>query len=295
MSSTVIQAFELLRSPISLLSMKTLMNYNIDPRARFLQKRTKENNDSCIALFNNRRKEGKKTFLNLLDMVLEHQDSLPEGKKLSEEEMAGILILLNVAGSDTSSTVCKGVFYETSFNKDAISTLKSIIEPFQIDKAQNEEEREKIIQKLVQDQTFDNYIKEFLRMYPPLGFSPSKRLIKNVKLGGYKLKSGDLIFPMVGVRHFSRNLFKDPQNFRPRRFEDKKDSDNIKQNIGYCPFGLGPRNCIGQYLAYLYIKCFTICLATEFESKQDETCKKMLIWSVVTELKDSRAYLRPRV
>jgi cytochrome P450 family 9 len=52
-------------------------------------------------------------------------------------------------------------------------------------------------------------------------------------------------------------LHRDPKYFpNPSKFDPERFSEENKHNIlpmTYCPFGLGPRNCIGKLNSFVYL------------------------------------------
>jgi cytochrome P450 len=89
-------------------------------------------------------------------------------------------------------------------------------------------------------------VEEALRSYPPLWLM-TRKTIKPDLLGGYRVPSGTEIYisPYLLQRH--PRLWKDPHRFDPERFE-AGNSEN-QERLSMCPFGAGPRNCIGEYFA----------------------------------------------
>jgi cytochrome P450 len=89
-------------------------------------------------------------------------------------------------------------------------------------------------------------VEEALRLYPPLWLMTRKSTKPDV-LGGYRVPGGTEIYisPYLLQRH--PGLWEDPHRFDPGRFEGGG-PDN-QQRLSMCPFGAGPRNCIGEYFA----------------------------------------------
>lgn len=266
--------FAAVKQPLCLLSCKVLTNMNIDPYIWEVTRLRKSLEEACLQIIAKRRTEGKKESVNLVDMLIEFQDSLPEGEKVSNADLAWNIILLNLAGSDTSSSVSKSIFYETSVHKHIHERLTSAVDPFNLQDCNTVEETDKVVQELMVDKDFDSCIKELLRMNSPLAYLPTRMLTKNIKLGKYKFKKGDIIITTNGMRNESHELNDSPDEFRPERFTDKTTSDSMRTKVAYNPFNLGSRNCIGQYLAYVYLKCFTACLVSMLELKEDTTVTK---------------------
>ncbi|KAK7072391.1 Cytochrome P450 3A4 [Halocaridina rubra] len=72
--------------------------------------------------------------------------------------------------------------------------------------------------------------------------------------------------------HYDERYWPDPYEFKPERFMSEN-KDNIKSGT-YLPFGVGPRNCIGQRFALMEAKLviakvmlnFEVSLAPEHET-----------------------------
>lgn len=69
-------------------------------------------------------------------------------------------------------------------------------------------------------------------------------------------KDVSLLVPIYGIHHDSK-YYHDPEQFDPERFSDENKSNIVPAT--YLPFGIGPRNCIGEYLLEL------ICRISPFE------------------------------
>lgn len=61
-----------------------------------------------------------------------------------------------------------------------------------------------------------------------------------------------IIVPIYFIGH-SADIFKDPEEFRPERFDVEQNSEQLNP-FAYIPFSAGPRNCIGQKFAMLEMK-----------------------------------------
>lgn len=77
------------------------------------------------------------------------------------------------------------------------------------------------------------------------------------------LQPGDNIWiPIIGI-HNDPDYYPEPNRFNPERFRD--DTNLIPYT--YLPFGLGPRNCIGNRLALLIVKVMIYNLSRKFNFK----------------------------
>jgi cytochrome P450 len=91
-------------------------------------------------------------------------------------------------------------------------------------------------------------IQETLRLYPPVWMF-DRRAIGPDDLGGTKVAAGDLVIFCPYAIHRLPDLWRDPEAFRPERFEAGREEQ--KNKFAYLPFSAGPRTCIGNSFAML--------------------------------------------
>uniref|UniRef100_T1PH25 Cytochrome P450 n=2 Tax=Musca domestica TaxID=7370 RepID=T1PH25_MUSDO len=86
-----------------------------------------------------------------------------------------------------------------------------------------------------------------------------------------EIRKGDIVrASMVGLHHDPNN-FPDPDTLNPERFSEENKS--LIENGAYFPFGLGPRNCIGNRFALLAIKAFLYNIIRDYRLEvSDKTC-----------------------
>lgn len=91
--------------------------------------------------------------------------------------------------------------------------------------------------------------KEALRLYPP-AYMLVRECAEKDSLLGHNIKKGDQV--VVSLFEIFRNpeIFKNPDVFDPKRFQNP--SGQVK--LAFFPFGLGPKSCIGEGLAYMEAK-----------------------------------------
>lgn len=90
-------------------------------------------------------------------------------------------------------------------------------------------------------------LQEVLRQYPP-GFLGSRISTRAFAFGPYQIPAGSLILYSPYLTHHDPNLWPEPDQFRPARFETRPPA------WGYLPFGAGERICLGMPLARLIIR-----------------------------------------
>ncbi|CAG0885822.1 unnamed protein product [Cyprideis torosa] len=89
------------------------------------------------------------------------------------------------------------------------------------------------------------YLKECLRMYPPVPRLERVATSDSV-IAGIPITKGQLIQIPVYAIHYSSEQYSDPRKFNPERWRVNTKQDS---SSAWLPFGAGPRNCIGMRFA----------------------------------------------
>jgi cytochrome P450 len=69
---------------------------------------------------------------------------------------------------------------------------------------------------------------------------------------GYEVKKDTFIVANQYAVHYSKEIWGDPENFRPERFLSP-DEKTVRRNDALIPFSVGKRQCLG--MTYLFIAC----------------------------------------
>ena len=98
-------------------------------------------------------------------------------------------------------------------------------------------------------------IKEILRMKTPVPLGVLKKIDKDCLFEDLLIKKDTSFQVFYHANNMNSKFFEEPQTFNPDRWIDNKGNIiELKDTFAYCPFSLGPRNCIGQHFALIEIK-----------------------------------------
>lgn len=89
---------------------------------------------------------------------------------------------------------------------------------------------------------------ESMRLYPP-AWAMGRQAIEDFELGPYRLPAGTTVLMSQFITHRDARYFPEPMRFDPERFTPEAKA--ARQRFTYFPFGMGPRQCIGEAFAWM--------------------------------------------
>ena len=94
---------------------------------------------------------------------------------------------------------------------------------------------------------------EVLRLYPP-AVTIFRHTNRKTNIGGMSIPAGvDCVLPVLFLHSDPKCWGEDVEEFNPERFSDGVVKAS-KDEIGFYPFGWGPRICLGQSFAMIEAK-----------------------------------------
>ncbi|XP_059659920.1 cytochrome P450 714C2-like [Cornus florida] len=106
-------------------------------------------------------------------------------------------------------------------------------------------------------------INESLRLYPPVSVI-SREALKDMKFGNIQIPKGFNLWTLVVTLHTDTKIWgPDAYKFNPERFANGI-TGACKLPHLYMPFGVGPRVCLGQYLAMVELKTLIALILSNF-------------------------------
>lgn len=169
-----------------------------------------------------------------------------DGRALSDDEIAGMLIGLLLAGQHTSSTTSAwmGFFLarDRTLQERCYNEQKTIcgedLPPLNYD-------------QLKDLSLLDRCLKETLRLRPPI--MTMMRMAKTPQtVGEYTIPPGHQVCVSPTVNHRLHDTWSDRLEFNPDRYLN--DNPAAGEKFAYIPFGAGRHRCIGENFAYAQIK-----------------------------------------
>ena len=191
---------------------------------------------------------------DVLSQILEARDE--EGNGLSNEQLLGHMMILLVAGHETTTTMSAWALYMLAKRPDLRQRMAAELSATIADVAAAGESVKpggplpvSVLRKL----TFmENFIKETGRLFPPVLHAP-RGVIEPFEFNGYHIPADTRVRLALAGTHLLPDIFPDPETFDPDRFAPPRREDR-ETPYGLVTFGGGARICIGINFANIEVK-----------------------------------------
>ncbi|XP_048502215.1 cytochrome P450 81Q32 [Beta vulgaris subsp. vulgaris] len=173
---------------------------------------------------------------SMINRLLKLQESDPD--YYTDETIKGLILVLLVAGTDTSSATMEWAMSLLLNNPHVMNKLKSEID---IQIGQDELINELDLPKIPYLQ---NVILETLRLFPSVPLLLPHMSSDECQIGGFDIPSETMLMVNAWAIHRDTHQWDEPTQFKPERFEKGDVIDQYK----LLPFGVGRRACPGANL-----------------------------------------------
>jgi cytochrome P450 len=218
-----------------------------------------------------RRRRSGERGADILSLLLDAEDE--DGSRLSDQELRDQVMTLLFAGHDTATSTITFLFYELGRNSHEIAPLTDEHDAVVGDRQATAEELVAGLPRL------DMALDETLRMYPPAWIGP-RRSIEPFELCGVDVPGGVFVNYCSWASHHLPEVFTDPSQFRPARFEPEAKAALPKG--AYVPFGGGSRTCIGMRFGQLEVKAIAASILRRFSLELAEPQRELSIRQMPT-------------
>ncbi|MGH8218522.1 MAG: cytochrome P450 [Steroidobacteraceae bacterium] len=175
-----------------------------------------------------------------------------QGQPMTDAQLASEMLTLVIAGHETTASVLNWMWYLLSEHPQVEARLSEELANF-------DERRQLDVSDLI-GLPYSRYVlDEALRLYPPLWLMTRKATAEDV-LGEYFVPVGTEIYISPFLIQRCPRFWEVPDRFNPDRF-DSANSEN-RPRLSMCPFGAGPRNCVGEQFALVEMQIHLITIAS---------------------------------
>jgi cytochrome P450 len=193
---------------------------------------------------------------DLLTMLLEAQ----KVQGWSDEHLRDQVVTVILAGYETTAIALTWTWYLLSQNADAEAKMHE-----EIDRVLSG--RLPAFDDLPRLHYTEMVLAEALRLYPP-AWAMGRLSLDRFQLGEYRLPAGTTVIASQYILHRDARFFPDPLRFDPERHTPEAKAARTKG--AYCPFGMGPRQCIGEAFAWMEGVLVLATLAQRWRLRHDE-------------------------
>jgi cytochrome P450 len=179
---------------------------------------------------------------------------------MSDAQLSQEVMTLVVAGHETTASLINWLWYLLSRHPEAQNRLSAELDRLPWETIPT-------IESLPKYTYARKIIDEALRLYPPLWLM-TRKAINDDYLGDFFVPAGTEIYISPYLIQRSPRLWVEPDDFDPDRMNRNDSKD--RHELAMCPFGAGPRNCIGEHFARLEIQMHLMMFAKELVLRYDE-------------------------
>ena len=246
-------------------------SFLVDLSREILRQRKQVNQDSA-----------QKGVIDMLQLMLESAKKEEGDNGLTDEEIVANMILVLIAGYDTTKGLLSWTTYELARRPDIQRRLRE--EVCEVIKGPEDEANYEAIMSL---KYLDAVLNESLRRYPPV-VTVDRVASKDceIKTLGLKVRKGDTLYLPIYAIHHQADYHPDPFTFDPERFMPGNKEKMLP--CTFMPFMVGPRNCIGARFALLEAKAALVAILRRYDLSPSPRQQDP------PDLKDVRFMLAPR-
>ncbi|XP_001603857.1 cytochrome P450 9e2 [Nasonia vitripennis] len=209
---------------------------------------------------------------DMIQLMMDARGKTSENLKLDITQMTAQAFVFFFGGFDTTSTQMCIISHELIINPDIQSRLQA-----EIDEVLERTRGKPTYDDINSMPYLDAVYNESMRCHP------QANVIDRVCIKAFELPPAlpgakpfvirpgmNIWVPVAGI-HYDEQFHRDPWNFDPDRYLNKKVTISEVENVG---FGIGPRSCIGNRFAILETKILFFHLLAKFSLRPNEkTCK----------------------
>ena len=169
-----------------------------------------------------------------------------DGRRLSDEEIAGILLTVLFAGQHTSAVLATWTGLELAREPLYVDRIRAEVQDVYGDSGTMS------LAGLTRQVELENAVRECERLHPPL-ILLIRKVLKPMRYRDHLIPSRTMAMVSPAASHRLDDVFADPDRFHPDRFAPpaSEDRQHVYALIG---FGGGKHRCMGKRFAYLQLK-----------------------------------------
>jgi cytochrome P450 len=206
-----------------------------------------------------RRRQCCATATDILGKLMQARDR-ERGEPMPDAQLAKEVMTLVVGGHETTAGLLNWLWYLLSRHQDTQTKLSAEIDSMPWAAVPTIDTLSKYIYTR-------QVIDEALRLYPPVWLM-TRKAINDDYLGDFFVPAGTEIYISPYLIQHNTHFWEAPDDFDPDRMTQEKLIG--RHELSLCPFGAGPRNCIGELFARVEIQIHLMMVARELWLRYDD-------------------------
>ena len=174
---------------------------------------------------------------DLLGLMIAAQEQM----KWSGADLRDQVVTVFLAGYETMAIALTWTWYLLSQNSDAREKMNAEIDAVLGGRLPTHDDVARL-------RYTEMVLAESMRLYPP-AWAMGREAIADFELGPYRLPRGTTVLASQFVLQRDPRFFPDPLRFDPLRHTPE--AKVARSRFTYFPFGMGPRQCIGEAFAWM--------------------------------------------
>jgi cytochrome P450 len=203
---------------------------------------------------------------DVLAMLLAVRDEQGDSRGLSDEEIRDQCMTIFLAGHETTALALSWWAGLMAQHPQAAQRAQA-----EVDAALNGQPRR--YEDIAGLRYLNWSLKEALRLYPPASALISRRTLREVTLGDWRIPKGAMVRITPWLVHRDERWFAEPTRFMPERFNE---ATPLPNRNSFIPFGTGPRVCIGSHFALTEMALIAATLLQNFSFSSSHMPKPQL-------------------
>ncbi|KAI9594634.1 cytochrome P450 [Syncephalis fuscata] len=196
---------------------------------------------------------------DILQRLLDSFDK-ETGATLSDQSIRAEIISLMIAGTDTTALTLTWTMHYLLQHPECFNRLAN-----EIRSVYPNPDTPMVYKDVLAMTYLDAVLHESMRIQP-IAIHGMPRIIPDggTHLGDYFIPGGTTVMVSVGAMQMNKDVFPEPELFRPDRWIDSSPEQLAKMKFNFTPFSVGPRACIGRSLAWMELRLTLAGLARHF-------------------------------
>ncbi|CAN6449337.1 unnamed protein product [Victoria cruziana] len=212
-------------------------------------------------------KESGRMGRDFIDVLIEKVDGRLSERHQTHTIIKATVMMLMAAATDTTSLTLEWTLAALLNNRRTLQKAQEELDTYVGRERRVEESDMKNLPYL------QAIVKESMRLYPVTPLFVPHQSIEPVRLGGYHIPAGTVLFVNAWKIFRDPMVWVDPQDFKPERFLEGDGRVGFAgQSFAFMPFGSGRRMCPGWTMALqvIYLTLASLLHGFEWSTPVDE-------------------------